>query len=78
MWARILYLPYPYVCVGTLLFCVIGAYSLQQNVFDIGVAIACGIIGYGTRKIDMLIAPLVGAILGPSSKSRSERRWRCR
>ncbi len=48
------------------LFCVIGAYSLQQNVFDIGVMIACGIIGYGMRKIDMPIAPLVlGLILGP-------------
>src|SRR6188768_3816841 len=66
LWARILHLPYPYVCAGTLLFCVIGAYSLQQNVFDIGVMIACGIIGYGMRKIDMPIAPLVlGLILGP-------------
>src|SRR5215207_8628276 len=66
LWARILYLPYAYVCVGTLVFCVIGAYSLQQNVFDIGVMIVCGIIGYGMRKIDMPIAPLVlGLILGP-------------
>jgi putative tricarboxylic transport membrane protein len=66
LWARILHLPYPYVCAGTLLFCVIGAYSLQQNVFDIGVMIVCGIIGYGMRKIDMPIAPLVlGLILGP-------------
>ena len=66
VWARILHLPYPYVAVGTLLFCVIGAYSLQQNVFDIGVMIVSGIIGYGMRKIDMPIAPLVlGLILGP-------------
>ena len=66
LWARILHLPYPYICTGTLLFCVIGAYSLQQNVFDIYVMIACGIIGYGMRKIDMPIAPLVlGLILGP-------------
>jgi putative tricarboxylic transport membrane protein len=35
-------------------------------VFDIGVMIACGIIGYGLRKIDLPIAPLVlGLILGP-------------
>ena len=66
LWARLLRLPYQYVCVGTLLFCVIGAYSLQQNVFDIGVMIVCGIIGYGMRKIEMPIAPLVlGLILGP-------------
>jgi putative tricarboxylic transport membrane protein len=66
LWARLLNLPYQYVCVGTLLFCIVGAYSLQQSVFDIGVMIACGIIGYGMRKIDMPIAPLVlGLILGP-------------
>ena len=66
LWARILHLPYQYVCVGTLLFCIIGAYSLQQNVFDVGVMIVCGIIGYGMRKIDLPIAPLVlGLILGP-------------
>ena len=66
LWARILHLPYQYVCVGTLLFCVLGAYSLQQNVFDVGVMIVCGIIGYGMRRIDLPIAPLVlGLILGP-------------
>src|SRR5262247_3214962 len=66
LWARLLHLPYQYVCVGTLLFCIIGAYSLQQNIFDVGVMIVCGIIGYGMRKIDLPIAPFVlGLILGP-------------
>src|ERR687897_701746 len=66
LWARILYLPFQYVCVGTLLFCVIGAYSLQQSVFDVGVMIACGVIGYGLRKIDLPVAPFIlGLILGP-------------
>jgi putative tricarboxylic transport membrane protein len=66
LWARLLHLPYQYVCVGTLLFCVIGAYSLQQNEFDVGVMIVCGLIGYGLRKIDLPIAPFVlGLILGP-------------
>jgi putative tricarboxylic transport membrane protein len=66
LWARLLRLPYQYVCVGTLLFCIIGAYSLQQSVFDVGVMIACGVIGYGLRKIDLPVAPFVlGLILGP-------------
>jgi putative tricarboxylic transport membrane protein len=66
LWARLLHLPYQYVCVGTLLFCLIGAYSLQQSVFDVGVMIACGVIGYALRKIDLPVAPLVlGLILGP-------------
>ena len=38
--------------LGTLVFCIIGAYSLQQSVFDVGVMIVCGIIGYGLRKLD--------------------------
>jgi putative tricarboxylic transport membrane protein len=66
LWARLLHLPYQYVCVGTLLFCIVGAYSLQQNMFDVGVMIVCGVIGYGMRKIDLPIAPFVlGLILGP-------------
>src|SRR5262245_50228704 len=66
LWARLLRLPYQYVCVGTLLFCVIGAYSLQQSEFDVGVMIACGLAGYFLRKIDLPVAPLVlGLILGP-------------
>jgi putative tricarboxylic transport membrane protein len=66
LWARLLRLPYQYVCVGTLLFCIIGAYSLQQSVFDVGVMIGCGVIGYFLRKVDLPIAPLVlGLILGP-------------
>jgi len=66
LWARLLRLPYQYVCVGTLLFCIIGAYSLQQSVFDVGVMIVCGVLGYGLRKIDLPIAPLIlGLILGP-------------
>jgi putative tricarboxylic transport membrane protein len=34
--------------------------------FDVGVMIVCGVIGYGMRKIDLPIAPFVlGLILGP-------------
>jgi putative tricarboxylic transport membrane protein len=66
VWAKLLNVPYQYMCVGTLLFCIIGAYSLNQNVFDIGVMIACGVIGYFLRKLDLPMAPAVlGLILGP-------------
>jgi putative tricarboxylic transport membrane protein len=35
-------------------------------VFDVGVMIACGVIGYGLRKTDLPLAPLIlGLILGP-------------
>ena len=66
LWARPCTCPISTCASGTLLFCIIGAYSLQQNVFDVGVMIVCGIIGYGMRKIDLPIAPFVlGLILGP-------------
>jgi putative tricarboxylic transport membrane protein len=66
LWAQLLRLPSAYVYVGTLVFCMVGAYSLQQNVFDVGVMIGCGVIGYAMRRVGLPIAPLVlGLILGP-------------
>ena len=67
LWAKILYVPFRYLAVGVLLFCLLGAYSLQQSVFDVWVMIAFGVIGYGFRKLDLPLAPLVlGLILGPA------------
>ena len=66
LWAKILEVPYHYICVGTLLFCVLGAYSINQSVFDIWVMLGFGVIGYLLRKIDFPLAPAVlGLILGP-------------
>jgi putative tricarboxylic transport membrane protein len=66
MWARLLQLPYQYVCVGILLFCIVGAYSLKQSLFDVWIMFSCGVIGYALRKLDFPLAPLVlGLILGP-------------
>ena len=66
VWASILRLPTSYLCVGTLVFCIVGAYSLKGNVFDIGVMVVFGVIGYVLRKLDFPIAPAVLAlILGP-------------
>ncbi len=66
LWAKILDVPYQYVCVGTLLFCMLGAYSINQSVFDIWVMIGFGLIGYLLRKLDFPLAPAVlGMILGP-------------
>ncbi len=67
LWAKLLDLPFQYLCVGVLLFCVVGAYSLQQSIFDVWIMIAFGIIGYVFRKLELPLAPLVlGLILGPA------------
>jgi putative tricarboxylic transport membrane protein len=67
LWAKILHVPFKYLAVGVLLFCLLGAYSLQQSVFDVWVMIASGVVGYGLRKLDLPLAPLIlGLILGPA------------
>jgi putative tricarboxylic transport membrane protein len=67
LWAKILHVPFRYLAVGVLVFCVLGAYSLQQSAFDVWVMIGFGVIGYGFRKLDLPLAPLVlGLILGPA------------
>src|ERR671923_328310 len=66
LWARLLKLPYQYLCAGTLLFCIVGAYSLKGTVFDVGVMLVFGVIGYLLRKLGFPLAPAVLAlILGP-------------
>ena len=66
LWAKLLKVPYQYLCAGTLLFCVVGAYSLKGTVFDVGVMLVFGVIGYLLRKLGFPLAPAVMAlILGP-------------
>jgi putative tricarboxylic transport membrane protein len=66
LWAKLLEIRYQFLYPGILLFCILGAYSLNQSVFDVGVMIAFGLLGYIFRKIDWPLAPTVLAlILGP-------------
>lgn len=66
VWAKLLEIRYQFLYPGILLFCILGAYSLNQSVFDVGVMIAFGVLGYIFRKIDWPLAPTVLAlILGP-------------
>ncbi len=65
-WAKLLEIRYEFLYPGILLFCILGAYSLNQSVFDVGVMIAFGVLGYIFRKLDWPLAPTVLAlILGP-------------
>jgi putative tricarboxylic transport membrane protein len=66
LWARVIRVPYQYLCVGVLLFCVLGAYSLNQSLFEVWLMLGCGVVGFALRKLDFPLAPLVlGLILGP-------------
>src|SRR5687768_4491072 len=49
-----------------LAFCCIGAYSVNNNVFDVFMMALFGLIGYGLIKLDFEPAPLLlGFVLGP-------------
>jgi putative tricarboxylic transport membrane protein len=66
IWVRILKIPYRILFPLILLFCLIGVYTINGNVFDIFVMILFGILGYGLRKAAYEPAPLVLAfVLGP-------------
>jgi putative tricarboxylic transport membrane protein len=66
IWAKLLEIKYQYLYPGILLFCILGAYSLNQSVFDVGVMVVFGVLGYIFRKLDWPLAPTVLAlILGP-------------
>lgn len=66
LWARLLRMPFRYLCVGVLIFCIVGSYSLKQTVFDVWVMLGFGAIGYLLRKLEFPLAPAILAmILGP-------------
>jgi len=66
LWAKLLKIPYESLVVLILVFCIIGAYSLNNSVFDIGVMIVCGVLGYLFKKLDFPMAPaILTLILGP-------------
>jgi putative tricarboxylic transport membrane protein len=66
LWVRLLQVPYNFLAVGVLIFCIIGAYSVNNSAFDVGSVVAFGAAGYLLRKGGFPAAPLVLAmILGP-------------
>ncbi len=66
MWVQVLKIPYKILFPLILLFCLIGAFSLNNNVFDVGVMLFFGVVGYLMQKYGYEGAPLVLAfILGP-------------
>ncbi len=66
IWVRMLKVPYTILWPLILLFCLIGAYSVDYKVIDIYVMIFFGIVGYLLQRFQYEPAPLVLAfVLGP-------------
>ena len=54
------------VLAGILLFSVVGSYAIRNNVFDVGVVLVFGAVGFLMERVSIPLAPLIlGRILGP-------------
>jgi putative tricarboxylic transport membrane protein len=66
MWVQVLKIPYRILFPLILLFCLIGAYSINNSVADVLIMILFGIVGYLMKKFEYEGAPLILAyVLGP-------------
>lgn len=66
IWVKILKIPYPILFPLILLFCLIGVYSVNNNIFEIIIMIIFGIVGYLMKKFAYEGAPLILAfVLSP-------------
>jgi len=68
LWVRLLKVPYRFLAVIVVVICAIGAYSVNNSVFDIGAMVIFGVFGYLLRKgtfpaVPLILAMLLGRIL---------------
>jgi putative tricarboxylic transport membrane protein len=74
MWIKLLTVPYRWLFPSIVLFCAIGVYSTNNNVFDIWMVAIFGVIGYLFIKLGCEPAPLLlGFILGPMMEENLRR-----
>src|SRR6186997_1967796 len=66
MWVKLLTVPYRFLAPAILLFCCIGAYSLQNSTFHVLQVAMFGVLGYIFVRLGCEGAPfLLGLVLGP-------------
>ncbi len=66
LWVKLLRVPYSLLALIVVVICIVGAYSVNNSTFDVGIMIGFGIFGYLLRKGGFPAAPLILAmILGP-------------
>jgi putative tricarboxylic transport membrane protein len=66
LFARVATIPARHLMPVVLVLCAVGAFADNNNVFDVWVMVAAGLLGYVLRLLDYDPAPLVlGLVLGP-------------
>ena len=74
MWVKLLQVPYKFLYPAILVFCCIGAYSVNNNVFDVYSTALFAVLGYMFNKLKMEPAPLlIGFVLGPMMEEHLRR-----
>src|SRR3989454_493467 len=74
VWASILRIPYGILLPFIVLFTLIGTYAINNDIFDIWVMVAFGVLGWIMRKFDYPAAPVVLAlVLGPQLETNFRR-----
>jgi len=74
IWVKLLQVPYRLLYPSIILFCCIGAYSLNNSTFDVLVVAAFGVLGYAFYKLGCEPAPfLLGFVLGPQMEENFRR-----
>lgn len=74
VWVQLLRVPYRWLYPSILVFCCIGVFSINNNVWDVWVTIFFGALGYLFLKLECEAAPLIlGFILGPMMEENLRR-----
>ena len=74
IWVKLLQVPYRLLYPAILLFCCIGVYSIQNNVWDVYMTAMFGVLGWIFVKLECEPAPLLlGFILGPMMEENLRR-----
>ncbi|MFC7474335.1 tripartite tricarboxylate transporter permease [Dankookia sp. GCM10030260] len=74
MWVKLLQVPYKFLYPAILVFCAIGAYSVNNNVFDVYSTAMFAVLGYLFNKLRLEPAPLlIGFVLGPMMEEHLRR-----
>jgi len=69
LWVQLLKIPTPWLYAGIIIISVAGVYGAGNSVFNVGLLLVFGLIGYVMRRFDFPAAPLVvGMILAPMAE----------
>jgi TctA family transporter len=74
IWVKLLTVPYRFLYPSILVFCCIGAYTVNNNTFDVLTTAAFGLLGYLFKRLGCEPAPLLlGFVLGPMMEENFRR-----